>query len=471
MIFRKTSLMSGLMTGLALSLVAAAVSPAAWAIQDMAWDPVNAPNRLQPNFSPYFGFYVDSSGNRAEVPKTSHVPTAMMPYDDTYWPSNRGGIANRWNASPWTNPYLIDMAIHHTRSMPSAAEQAKMDKAALEILSELEQMSPEQRAELVADATAGFHYHSPSLGEARRMSREQLAMLSPTEKYDLFRGKADSSGKYEYSLTKEVLGAKTNSPSSVYWQGICHGWAPASVNHAEPLPVDVVNPDGIVIPFGSADVKALLDYMYTNGNSHGILGVLHLGGQSGSVTQMGRRCNTDLNVHPNAGGVACEGVNAGAFHIAMTNYIGIRHVPFVADVAHGREIWNNPVYAYNYEVVGNSAPTAGSAPGTLRRVLVKTTIRYPSDDERLPPLWNPTVGAAEILVPDNEKPLDPAQFNGYRYEEGNYQYWLELGENDRILGGSWESFDRPDYVWMMSKRSFSGDFEDLARIYKPAFSR
>jgi hypothetical protein len=463
MILRKSAL---LLSGLALSLVAGAVSPSAWAIHDGAWDPVNAPTRLQPNFSPYFGYYVDSSGERAVVPSTSHVATAQMPYDDTYWPSNRGGIAGRWNASPWINPYLVDMAVHHKGSLPSASEQAKMDKSALEILRELEAMSTEQRASLVYEATTTLRYRSPSRAEAMRMSKEQLAMLSPTEKYDLVRS------KYDYPLTHEVLGTKTVGVNSVYWQGICHGWAPASVNHAEPLPNEVLSADGsVVVPFGSADVKALLDYMYTSGNAHGILGALHLGGQGGAVTQMGRRCNTDLTVNPNAGGAACGGVNAGAFHIAMTNYIGIRHVPFVADVAHGREIWNNPVYAYSYEIVGNSGPVSGSAPGTLRRVLVKTTIRYPSDDERLAPMWNPTVGAQEILVPDNESALDPAQFNGYRYEEGKYEYWLELGENDRILGGVWQSFDRPDYVWMMSKRSFSGDFEDLARIYKPAFSR
>ena len=44
------------------------------------------------------------------------------------------------------------------------------------------------------------------------------------------------------------------------WAGYCHGWAPAANRFEEPLPVTVRNADGVEIPFGSSDVKALLTY-------------------------------------------------------------------------------------------------------------------------------------------------------------------------------------------------------------------
>jgi hypothetical protein len=445
--------------GLALALLAGSAT-SVWAAPEVAWDPVNAPTRLDPGFSPYF----DETGLR--VPMTAHVPNSAMPYADTYWPSNRGGIAYRWNQGPWINPYLVDMAMHYPRFLPAPSEQARMDSAALEILRELEQLSPAQRAALVQAANAPFHYHSPSRDEARQMSRAELAQLSPTEKYDLFRG------QYDYPMTRDVLTAKNVGPMRSYWEGICHGWAPASVNHSEPLPVDVVNPDGVVIPFGSADVKALLDYMYTS-PERGFFG-LHVGNNASAVTQMGYRCNTDLTVNPNGGGIKCQGVNAGAFHIAMTNYIGLRHKPFVADVGHGKEIWNNPVYAYSFQVIDHSCPATVAA-GTRRCVKLHTVIRYPSDDERFGPQWDPTIGREEVLVPDNEAPvtgdLAARIAVGYRYEEGKYDYWLELGEGDRILGGTWASQDRLDYLWNMTRKPFTGEFEDLARIYRPAFEQ
>ena len=459
MILRKFS--SWCMSGLALSLLAGSI-PAAFA---GGWDLVNAPDRLG-HFDPHF----DESGT--VVPMTSHVPTNMMPYADTYWPSNRGGIAARWNASPWINPYLFDMAIHHRYNLPTAAEVAVMDDDAKAVLAMLEQMTPTERFSLIETGLSTLRYHSPTLEEAKSMSPEEIdKQLSPAEKYDLFRG------KYEYPLTHEVLGAKNVGPLRSYWEGICHGWAPASVNHAEPKPVKMFNPDGIEVRFGSADVKALLDLMYA-GRPSGVLGFLRVSGPTAAVNQMGYRCNVDLTKNPNAGGTRCGGVNAGSFHIAMTNYIGIQHRPFVADVAHGREIWNNPVYAYSYKIVGSqicqqplkASVCAGADERTYRRVRLQTTIRYPSDDERLAPQYNPTIGKPEMLVPPTEGPINPAPFaDTYRYEEGKYEYWLELDRDDNIVGGDWVSFDRPDYVWMMSKRPFAGEFEDLGKIYSPAF--
>ena len=103
---------------------------------------------------------------------------------------------------------------------------------------------------------------------------------------------------------------------------------------------------------------------------------------------------------------------------------------FVADVAHGKEIWNNAIYAYSFKIVDHSGPVAGSAEGTARRVHVQTSIRIPSDDQRLAPQWNPTtVGPVinEMMVPDAEGPMDTAPYaNAYRYEELHYEYWLEL---------------------------------------------
>src|SRR5580693_4113627 len=75
-----------------------------------SWDPKNAPEMLEQGFTHYF----DETGTR--IPFESHVPTFAMPYADTYWPANRGGIAYRWNESDprfaWVDPYMIDVDLH-----------------------------------------------------------------------------------------------------------------------------------------------------------------------------------------------------------------------------------------------------------------------------------------------------------------------------------------------------------------------
>jgi hypothetical protein len=32
----------------------------------------------------------------------------------------------------------------------------------------------------------------------------------------------------------------------------------------------------------------------------------------------------------------------------------------------------------------------------------------------------------------------------------NCRYWVELDSNDTIVGGSYESWDRIDFIWMLS---------------------
>ncbi len=68
-----------------------------------------------------------------------------------------------------------------------------------------------------------FNYLSPTSREASVMSQDELKKLSPAEKYDLLMGRYDYPLKYEVdSLSRTVVES---------WEGLCHGWAGASLNH------------------------------------------------------------------------------------------------------------------------------------------------------------------------------------------------------------------------------------------------
>ena len=152
------------------------------------WSATNDPAIMDPNFN----------YNLKQLPVEGKLDNT--PWSETYWPSKQGSINLRWN-----------------------------------------QPSP-----------VGFGYHSPTRGEVMSMSRDQLARLAPSEKYDIFMG------NYDYPLKQEVTGIAT--PSAKWWSGICDGWSLAALQYKEPKAVDMVNPDGVVVPFGASDVKGLMSY-------------------------------------------------------------------------------------------------------------------------------------------------------------------------------------------------------------------
>ena len=86
----------------------------------------------------------------------------------------------------------------------------------------------------------GFNLKSPDKEEVLRMGFKELKSLSPSEKFDLFLG------KYKYPLKQKV--SKRTSPTRKDWEGICHGWAMATLNHNEPYEKIMTNPDGVRYP-------------------------------------------------------------------------------------------------------------------------------------------------------------------------------------------------------------------------------
>ncbi|MFL5783819.1 MAG: hypothetical protein ACJ76H_04355 [Bacteriovoracaceae bacterium] len=267
----------------------------------------------------------------------------------------------------------------------------------------------------------GFKLVSPTRDEAHAMSIEQLATLSATEKLDLL------NADYSYSLVQEV--DKIADEHAELWHGICNGWAPAAQNHKEPTPKTLTSTDGVQVPFGSSDIKALLSYYYAY---HSDATTTH---------QMGKRCFLIF-------GPGCdEDLNAGAFHIVLANTVGIQKQSFIADVERGRQVWNHNIVGYTSVITeDNMEPAHDSAPGTVKRVRVKTDMTYVAGITANS--WNPTNGT-------------PAHENDVKH----YEYILDVDYAGRIVGGEWKSKARPDFIWSMDKAtSFKGNWARLSEL-------
>ena len=266
--------------------------------------------------------------------------------------------------------------------------------------------------------------------QIRSMNLRDLGELSPAEKFDVFRGRFDFPTVFKLRSGVDF--------SDLSWAGICHGWAAAALKFEEPKPVVLRGPSGIEVPFASSDVKALLEYY------------------QGEVAEpdshfVGERCNgvsRDGDVRAQS---ACSDLNPGAFHIALANFLGRDRTGFIADLDAGVGVWNYPLHGYESSFVRTQGPTAGAAPGTVQKAIVKTRIFHPA-------LGRPFTMAY----------ADNASF--YQEETRDYQYRLELNARGEIIGGAWEVDDYPDFIWIQEEASFAGEFLGLADIYKASMA-
>lgn len=270
-----------------------------------------------------------------------------------------------------------------------------------------------------------FTYKLNTFEDLQRLEPHQLDELSPVEKFDIFRG------DYSYSTTRTELARV--SPRESKWHGICHGYAPAAIHHPEPQTVTLRNQDSLDIKFYSSDVSGLLSIYYAEFANT-------------PVQFVGRRCKSSRGIRVwNRG--SCETLNAGSLHVALNNTLGLRGESLIVDIEPGFEVWNFVATAFSSRFLTSDEPKKTSAYGTVRRVLVETTVTFASD-----------------IAPK----FDPVLFteNAY-YINRLYEYYLELDENDNIIGGEWVSKNGPDFMWLQDKAEFKGKWEILNEIYRP----
>lgn len=258
----------------------------------------------------------------------------------------------------------------------------------------------------------GFTYLSPGPREILTYPKERMKELAPAEKFDIYMG------RYDYPLRWEVDTLARSGTQG--WEGICHGWAGASLNHKEPGPVTAINPDGVEVYFGSADIKALLSYAYSK--------VL-----IGEHDSLGKRCD-DFS------GENCDDdLTALTFHAVLANITGLRGRSVIVDVDRFAEVWNHPILSYESTVQTMRSLKKG------RYAIVSTKIKY----------------------------IDVVSKN--RWEKGNadmvsymtVKYKIVMDEFSNMISSEWLSNDRPDFLWTVREQNdFSGNLAGLKKLLK-----
>jgi hypothetical protein len=205
-----------------------------------------------------------------------------FPWTDGYYPTYRGGIAHRWN---WTEAQSLAFKEHN--SGDGALGQLSDDPALQELRSKV------------------YGYEPPSREDILAKTPEQLAdlmkVLSPAEKYDIYRGAFDfPTVKAEQQRTnilatlrdrrEYIKGTKLEG-----WWGLCHAWAPATIAFEEPNPISLVGDSGIKVDFASSDVKALLTYVIDDRANYNLNSRNESISPFGRDTILGARCNNNIS--------------------------------------------------------------------------------------------------------------------------------------------------------------------------------
>lgn len=273
-----------------------------------------------------------------------------------------------------------------------------------------------------------LEYISPGFEEIKQMSEEEISYLSPTEKYDILMG------DYEYSF-KNFVQSNINI-TAFAWEGVGDGWAAATSLHAEPKAVTLTNKDEVVVSFGSSDVKALLSYYYSSFHNS-------------AKEQMGLRCNSPQDRASEDNGCG-DDLTAAQFHIALTKTLGERNQPIIMDTDRFEQVWNHPITDFSATVINKEGPGENAPAGTVNTLAIKNKVTYL--DRSYNHAWNPVKNTWNQVSTNRV-----------------YTYLLHLDGNGEIIGSSWVSFDRPDFLWIPNKvMSFEGRLSGLAQILKEA---
>ena len=329
------------------------------------------------------------------------------PHSDDYWPSYRGGISYRWYKSDKKN--IVN----------------------------------------------NFNYPLMTAEEVEKMSLEDLKKLSPSEKYDIYTGSYKNK-KRPFALTRSErkrTKALNTVPNTRYydsnfkiptWMGLCHAWAPSTLMYTAPKPVVLKGKTGIMVPFGSSDIKALL----TLNVHHNIVPYL--------PPMVGNACKEDFKnsnketirmLNPNISSSelerkveelfkeVCGPVDPGAFHIVLTTKLGGKSKEgVIVDVDPGLQVWNQPVFKYEAKILSarnlKKIDDIHKIKGVRKLVRIQNTIYYIKE---LHPRWE---GGYSFDSDGKNRAIKPMIL----------EYELELDNKDRIVGGKWISEEKIDYI-------------------------
>ncbi|GAB4011602.1 MAG: hypothetical protein Fur0010_06320 [Bdellovibrio sp.] len=265
----------------------------------------------------------------------------------------------------------------------------------------------------------------------------KINQLSPSEKYDLL------VGDDQFSLTSKMW-----SEGKPYWDrygeveswmGICHGWAPASIQELRPQSAVKVKDYNQAhdITFYPADIKALASLLWANARY--------------DQRFIGSRCNLQEPEEDEDGRTTtpeCFDNNPAAWHLTVVNGMGVHKRSFVFDATYDYQVWNQPLVSYRFSFFNPQTLKEGV---TFKEAVVEK-LDFGNDKFKKyrSSKMAKVVGVEMSIEYAVEVGPEAVLFEGENFDRSisvSYLYDLELDESGQIIGGEWYQNAHPDFIW------------------------
>lgn len=325
-----------------------------------------------------------------------------------------------------------------------------------------------------------------------QFTEEELARLAPSEKYDLLLGNdLDLSNriwhfintwkrdmKWDYMTSIDIPGEEYEIDKKNYivanWEGICHGWAPASGVVPKPeKTVTVTLPDGRKMPFYPEDIKGLISLTWANSLIQDA--VLSEGLRCKRRSPKKDKYGRYYDIIPEAGQILprCADIHPAVLHLALVNVTGKQGRSFVFDKAAEIAVSNQPVVSYEFKYY---SPVSGTMM-PFNDALMKYETYLPFDEyaANRHPNTKFVVGVELKLTYADWTLIKVPTAKDYLEEKTDVQtslYDLEIDGTGTIIGGQWRGWKdigvrngpanmtRPDFLWIVPK-NFKNYFKQV----------
>ncbi len=356
-------------------------------------------------------------GNNPDVPLEADEPEESL-----------DGKADAWNAA--NNPAAVDRTfILDVANLPVKGESATppipadywpTHKDSLNYRWNGDDLSPAEKVEKAFGLADWTRYISANFG-IKSQTFYPCASTSDCAKHD------DDGSE---CVRPRGTPASVEGSCVPTWWGICHGWAPYAFS--EPDAKQPVVKNGVT--FYPGDLNGLMSLMYSEGLA---------------TRRLSSRCNTeDPTVDANGRVIdsACRDMNAGAWHVLVTNKLGLQQQSFVYDRTYDLEVWNQPVRGF----------AITNLEGGKLRSIAKADARA-----KVSPAYNPDADELYYVEMDfdyiTEAPADRTSnvpdVDLFTVTE-RFAYVLEV-KAGKIVGGEWAGSSRtlhPDFAWWPAQK-------------------
>lgn len=379
--------------------------------------------------------------------------TKIAPWTGPYWPLKQGGIAN---------PYMEKSFLSYATFIP------------------------------LVDAIEPYNDRKNYVEtKFAQMSEKELAKLSPSEKYDILLGndldlsnhiwdfinqwKNDMKWNYIRSIDlpeEDDWEIEKKNYIVANWEGICHGWAPASGVVPKPQKTVMAKlPDGRKVPFYPEDIKGLVSQTWANSivQDYVLSEGLRCKRRSPKRDKFGRY----YDHIPENGEILprCADVHPAVMHLTLVNLIGKQGRSFIVDKAATIAVSNQPVKGYEFKYFD---PYTGHDTKTFDQAIrpYEASADYYSS-ERHPDTAFLIGVESKIIYADwsHIKKPNARKYNEDKYDDLTSYYDLEIDRAGNIVGGQWRGYknladhervggspedsapamklSRPDFLWVV----------------------